>query len=78
MADKSKKPEPILVPLPAGHENRPFVLIWAEKAAAEKLRGSGTAFSEAVRGLTAEHFGEPESAETTGSAPEAADTTITF
>jgi len=78
MNDKSKKSEPVLVPLPPGYESRPFVLIWTEKAAAEKLKAGGSAFSEAVRGLSAQHFGEPESLETTGSSPEAADTTITF
>jgi hypothetical protein len=77
MADDSQKQE-YLVPFPEGHEKRPFTLIWVESTAVDRLRAGTMAFSETTGGLKAEELGEPESAETTGANPEAADTTITF
>lgn len=73
MADEKAKQH--LVPIPEHYQKRPFVLIWAEKTAVEKLKSGKLAFSESTGGVTAEHFGEPESVEATG---QAVDTTITF
>lgn len=76
MTEKEKEH---LVPLPEGHEQRPFVLVWAEKAAVDKLKAKNLTFSESVGGLEAKVLGESESFETTGGPQnEGADTTITF
>ncbi len=61
---------------PPPENNKPFALIWADEVSLDHLRAKGATFSEALGGVTGEELSE--SAESTGSTPEAADTTGTF
>lgn len=68
-----------LIPLPEGQNERPFVLVWAEKAAVEKLKAGNLIFSEDLGGLEANSITAAESFETTGGPEnEGGDTTISY
>jgi hypothetical protein len=51
MSDDNKRE--IKLPFPEGHEQRPFVLAWVEKAALDRLTSGDLTFSESVGGLDA-------------------------
>lgn len=50
----------------AERERRPFVLLWAEKAAIDKVRPALLTFSENIGGLEARSIAAGEHFETTG------------
>ena len=68
-----KRRSPIIAAHPGEASNKPFVLLWAEKSAAEALRKGNYLFSEATQGATTSIT---ETQESTGSGNEGYDTTF--
>lgn len=77
MAEEKKE---LILGAPATTTEKPFTLLWVDKAGVELLKGSNAAFSEPLNGLTGQKVADFESFETTNPGPngEGADTTFSM